>query len=116
MHSISFEASLGSLRQVLKKKIRAVGLKLHPDKCHFMQREVQFLRHKVRREGISTMSEKGQAVTVWPIPSYQKQLKSFLACPFTTRGLFKVLPVVLLLCFSSSRKTEACMDRTVPVP
>lgn len=77
VHGTSFEASLGSLRQVLAR-IRAAGLKLHLDKCHFMQREVRFLGHKVGGEGISTMGEKVQAVTDWPIPSNQKQLKSFL--------------------------------------
>uniref|UniRef100_A0A8C8DY55 ribonuclease H n=1 Tax=Oryzias sinensis TaxID=183150 RepID=A0A8C8DY55_9TELE len=77
VHGSSFEAALGSLRLVLTR-IRTVGLKLHPDKCHFMQREVFFLGHKVGGEGIGTMKEKVQAVTDWPTPTTQKQLKSFL--------------------------------------
>ncbi|KAJ8358109.1 hypothetical protein AAFF_G00032840 [Aldrovandia affinis] len=35
-----------ALRQVLER-IRAAGLKLHPEKCRFMQREVTFLGHRV---------------------------------------------------------------------
>ncbi|KAJ8358108.1 hypothetical protein AAFF_G00032830 [Aldrovandia affinis] len=38
-HGSSFEAALGALRQVLER-IRAAGLKLHPEKCRFMQREL----------------------------------------------------------------------------
>jgi len=77
VHGGSFKAALGSLRLVLSR-IRAAGLKLHPDKCHFMQREVYFLGHKVGGEGIGTVKEKVQAVTDWPTPTNQKQLKSFL--------------------------------------
>src|SRR4029434_8982330 len=54
------------------------GLKLHPDKCHFMQRQVTFLGHRVGREEISTVQDKVQAVADWPVPSTQKDLKSFL--------------------------------------
>lgn len=77
VHGSSFEAALGSLRQVLER-IRAAGLKLHPEKCHFVQREVSFLGHKVGGKGIGTMEEKVRAVTDWPTPINQKQLKSFL--------------------------------------
>ncbi|XP_034071053.1 uncharacterized protein LOC117545404 [Gymnodraco acuticeps] len=77
VHGSSFEAALGSLKVVLER-IRAAGLKLHPDKCHFLQREVTFLGHKVGGEGIGTLHEKVQAVTGWPNPRNQKQLKSFL--------------------------------------
>ena len=62
VHTSSFEAALGSLRLVLAK-IRATGLKLHPDKCHFMQWEVYFLGRKVGGEGIGTIKEKVQVVT-----------------------------------------------------
>lgn len=51
----------------------AAGLKLHPDKCHFMQRQV--LGHKVKDEGIGTLQEK---VRNWLVPGNQRQLTSFL--------------------------------------
>ncbi|KAJ8358025.1 hypothetical protein AAFF_G00042750 [Aldrovandia affinis] len=66
-HGSSFEAALGALRQVLER-IRAAGLKLHPEKCRFMQREVTFLGHRVGGEGIGTLKEKVQAITGWPTP------------------------------------------------
>ena len=76
-HGCSFDAALGSLRLVLER-VRAAGLKLHPAKCFFMQREVSFLGHTVGGEGISTLKDKVQAVADWPTPTNQKQLKSFL--------------------------------------
>ncbi|RVE62229.1 hypothetical protein OJAV_G00155100 [Oryzias javanicus] len=59
VHGDSFE-SLESLRKVLQR-IAAAGLKLHPDKCCFMKRELEFLGHKIGGEGISTLEEKVQA-------------------------------------------------------
>ena len=76
-HGSSFHSALESLRRVLER-IRATGLKLHPEKCHFMRREVQSLGHMVGGEGIGTMEAKVQAVADWPTSANQKQLKSFL--------------------------------------
>ena len=73
----SFKTALASLCQVLER-VAAAGLKLHPDKCHFLRREVTFLGHKVGGEGISTMEDKVQAIQDWPTPTDTRQLKSFL--------------------------------------
>ena len=76
-HGDSFESALASLRLVLGR-IKSAGLKLHPEKCHFLQREVSFLGHRVGAEGVGTLQEKVQAVADWPTPTNPKQLKSFL--------------------------------------
>ncbi|KAG7468788.1 Transposon Ty3-I Gag-Pol poly [Solea senegalensis] len=76
-HGGSFESALEALRRVLER-IRAAGLKLHPDKCHFMKREVSFLGHRVTGEGISTMADKVGMVRNWPTPANRRQLKSFI--------------------------------------
>jgi len=60
------------------ERVRAAGLKLHPAKCYFMQREVSFLGHTVGGVGISTLKDTVQAVADWPTSTNQKQLKSFL--------------------------------------
>ncbi|KAK6326890.1 hypothetical protein J4Q44_G00025350 [Coregonus suidteri] len=77
VHGTSFEGALGALRRVLER-ISGAGLKLHPEKCHFMQREVAFLGHQLGGEGISTMPDKVEAVRGWPIPRGKKEVKSFL--------------------------------------
>ncbi|KAJ8413752.1 hypothetical protein AAFF_G00082590 [Aldrovandia affinis] len=71
-HGSSFEAALGALWRVLER-VAAAGLKLHPEKSHFMRREVVFLGHKVGEEGISTMGDKVQAVRDWPTPTDHRQ-------------------------------------------
>ena len=76
-HGKSFQTALDSLRVVLGR-IAGAGLKLHPGKCRFMQREVEFLGHRVNGEGISTLEEKAQAIRDWPTPNNQRELKSFL--------------------------------------
>lgn len=89
-------------------RIWAGGLKLHPDKCHFMQREVWFLGQR-GWEGINTPSKKLQAVADWPTPVNQQK---FL-------GLSLVLPEIcsrfclysLLLCLNSCRKTGTSYGR-----
>ena len=77
VHGRSFEVALESLRRVLER-IRAAGLTLHPEKCHFMRREVTFLGHRLGAEGIGTMEDKVRAVEEWPTPRDQSQLKSFI--------------------------------------
>ena len=69
----SFDSALESLCWVIER-IHAAGLKLHPEKCQFMCREVLFLGHTVGREGISTMEEKVQAMADWLTLANQKQL------------------------------------------
>uniref|UniRef100_A0AAV2IZ97 Uncharacterized protein n=1 Tax=Knipowitschia caucasica TaxID=637954 RepID=A0AAV2IZ97_KNICA len=63
---------------VVLQGIAEAGLKLHPNKCCFMRRELEFLGHKVGGEGISTLEEKVQVVRDWPIPTNLRELKSFI--------------------------------------
>lgn len=67
----------GPPRWVLQR-ISAAGLKLHPDKCCFMTKELEFMGHRVGGEGISTLEEKVRAVRDWPVPTNLQELKSFI--------------------------------------
>lgn len=60
------------------QRIREAGLKLHPDKCRLLCREVTFLGHRVGGKGIGTTEEKVCAIREWPTPVDQRALKSFL--------------------------------------
>jgi len=77
VHGDSFQAALEALRRVLER-VAAAGLKLHPQKCSFMQREVTFLGHKLGGGGVGTMDDKVQTVKDWPTPNTVQDLKSFL--------------------------------------
>lgn len=74
VHGGSFHAALGALQRVLQR-ISVVGLKLHPDKCCFMRKELEFLGHRVGGEAISTLEEKVQAVRDWPVPTNLQELR-----------------------------------------
>ena len=67
VHGDSFESALKALRWVLER-VAAAGLKLHPQKCCFLRREVTFLDHRLGGRGTSTVDEKVQAVKDWPKP------------------------------------------------
>lgn len=73
VHGGSFHAALGALRRV-----SAARLNLHPDKCCFMRRELEFLGHRVGEGSISTVEEKVLTVRDWPAPTNLRELKSFI--------------------------------------
>ena len=60
------------------KRFRKFNLKLHPDKCEFLRREVQYLGHIITENGIKPDPSKISAVENFPIPLNVKNVKSFL--------------------------------------
>ncbi|KAK7919250.1 hypothetical protein WMY93_010534 [Mugilogobius chulae] len=103
VHGSSFEAALESLRQVLHR-ISEAGLKLHPNKCCFMRKELEFLGHKVGGEGISTLEEKVQAVRDWPTPTNLRELKSFIGLASYYRRFVRGFSCIAAPLFSLQRK------------
>ncbi|XP_058879681.1 uncharacterized protein LOC131737088 [Acipenser ruthenus] len=77
VHGPTFEQALENLRTVLQR-LETAGLKLHPDKCRFMQQEVYFLGHVVGQDGIKTDPSKINAVRQWARPANQRQLRGFI--------------------------------------
>jgi transposase InsO family protein len=59
-------------------RLRLHSLKLQPDKCEFLRKEVCYLGHRVTPEGIRPDERKVAAVRDFPLPSNTKQLKAFL--------------------------------------
>jgi len=59
-------------------RLRAQSLKLEPDKCEFLRKEVYFLRYKVTAEGVAMDERKVAAIRNYPVPNNTKQLKAFL--------------------------------------
>ena len=52
-------------------------LSLH--KCHFFKREIQYLGHRLSKEGVQPLHDKTEAISKIKNPSNKKELKSFLA-------------------------------------
>ncbi|CAG2216100.1 Retrovirus-related Pol polyprotein from transposon 17.6,Retrovirus-related Pol polyprotein from transposon 297 [Mytilus edulis] len=75
--SKTFNEHIEHLRDVFVK-LRDAGLKLHPQKCSFAQREINYLGHKVSNEGIAPDKSKIDAITQYPVPRKLKDLRAFL--------------------------------------
>jgi hypothetical protein len=73
----SFEEHLHNLWKVFQWFLGA-SLKLKPEKCHLLQKEVRYLGHVVSPEGISTDPEKLEAIRAWPTPKNKHDIRSFL--------------------------------------
>jgi transposase InsO family protein len=59
-------------------RLRLYTLKLQPDKCEFLRKEVCYLGHRVTPQGVRPDERKVAAVRNSPVPTCTKQLKAFL--------------------------------------
>lgn len=75
--SKTFEEMMANLRKVFLR-LRTANLKINPQKCSLLGREVKYLGHIVSERGISTDLEKISAAKDWPVPQNRKQLRSYL--------------------------------------
>ena len=75
--SENFEAHIKHLGQIFGR-IREANLKLKPNKCDFAAKEIKYLGHIISKHGIRTNPEKTQAVSTFPVPKCQKDVRSFL--------------------------------------
>ena len=81
----TFSHHLANLRVVFQR-LRAAKLKLSPQKCTLLQREVKFLGHVIGPSGVSTDPEKTKVVKTWPTPTNLSELRSFLGvCSYYRR-------------------------------
>lgn len=65
------------LREVFSR-FRKHNLKLQPDKCEFLRKEVNYLGHVITEEGCRPDPSKVEVIENFPRPENEKQLKSFL--------------------------------------
>jgi len=65
------------LRDVFRR-LRKYNLKLQPDKCEFLRKEVTFFGHKISECGVEPDARKVKSVKNFPRPNAVKQLKSFV--------------------------------------
>ena len=73
----TFDLHLCNLQKVFER-LKQADLKLHPQKCHFFQRQVQFLGHIISQDGISPDPEKTSKVAQWPVPTSAVEVQQFL--------------------------------------
>lgn len=73
----STEEHLKNLGKVLST-LQAAGIKLHPSKCFFMQSSVEYLGHRIDKEGLHPVQSKVDAIEMAPAPTNVDELRSFL--------------------------------------
>jgi len=59
-------------------RLRMHNLKLQPDKCEFLRKQVTYLGHRLITEGLLPDYDKLKAVREFPVPTNTRQLKGFL--------------------------------------
>ena len=114
VHAQSFQEELDRLRVVFDR-LRSANLKLNPKKCLLFQHGVNYLGHKIGRNGIKTDPAKVEAVENWPTPQNCSELRSFLGLCFYYRRFVKSLdeiaaPLHRLCCKKLWRRSCAVSD------
>lgn len=61
----------------LAERLRRANLKLQPDKCEFLRKEVTYLGHVISESGVKTDPKKIEAVKQFPRPRNAKNIKQF---------------------------------------
>ncbi|KAI4472232.1 hypothetical protein M0802_017030 [Mischocyttarus mexicanus] len=63
---------------LLMERIKTANLKLQPDKCEFLQKQVKYLGHVIGSNGVQPDPDKLSAVRKFPTPKTPKNIKQFL--------------------------------------
>jgi hypothetical protein len=88
IYSKTFEQHLEHLKHVFER-LRKAGLKLNPEKCFFIKKELSFLGYVISSEGIHTDPTKIDKVRDFPIPKNVTQLRGFLGLASYYRRFIK---------------------------
>jgi len=70
-HRIKFNKLAGRLRKA--------NLKLQPDKCEFLRKEINYLSHVISENNVKPDPQKIKAVKEFPRPRNSKNIKQFVA-------------------------------------
>ena len=60
------------------ERLKKANLTLKSSKCHFFQKQVEFLGHIVDQQGIHTDPKKIEAISNWSVPKRVKEVRAFL--------------------------------------
>ena len=77
VYSATLEEHIDRLENVFNR-LATSNLKIQPDKCEFLRKEVAYLGHVVTPEGIKPNPAKIEAVVNFPQPRNPKEIKQFL--------------------------------------
>ena len=86
--SNTFDEHLEYLRKIFNK-LRQANLKLQPEKCFFIKKELAFLGHIISKEGIKPDPAKIDKVQQYPVPKNLTQIRAFLGLASYYRRFIK---------------------------
>ena len=75
--SHSMEEHVEHFRELFRR-LADHDLVVSPGKCQFGKTQIEFLGHKVTKDGIKPLPEKVDAINAYPVPSTQDELRRFL--------------------------------------
>lgn len=75
--SKTFEEHLTHLEQIFSR-LRDSKLKLNPDKCDFGKSQIKYLGFILSANGVDVDKDRVKAVSEYPIPKTEKEIRSFL--------------------------------------
>ncbi len=110
---------LANLKEVLSR-INQAGLKLRAEKCQFQQDAVEYLGHRIDKDGLHPLDGKVKAIVSAPSPKNTTELKSFLGMVqyyqrFLPNLATTLAPLHRLLrkevCWSWSAREQEAFDR-----
>lgn len=94
------------LRQVFSA-IKKSGIKLSPNKCKFLKRQVKYLGHVISEKGLQTDPEKINKIADLPLPKFEHELVSFIGfCGYYRRFINKFSELTSPLEKICSKKTK----------
>jgi len=75
--STTFKENLQYLTSIFDR-LRSAGLKLKAKKCHVAKQQITYFGYIISSRGVEPDSKKLAAVTTYPTPCNNKQVKQFL--------------------------------------
>lgn len=77
IYSPTIHEHISRLTEVFNR-LRKANLKIQPDKCEFLRKEVAYLGHLITQNGVKPNPNKVDAIENFPEPQTPKDVKSFL--------------------------------------
>lgn len=77
IYSPTIHEHISRLTEVFKR-LRKANLKIQPDKCEFLRKEVAYLGHLITQDGVKPNPSKVDCILNFPVPKKSKDIQSFL--------------------------------------
>lgn len=77
VYSSTLDEHFKRLTEVFSRLLKS-NLKIQPDKCEFLRKEVSYLGHLITDKGVKPNPDKVRCIEKFPQPQNQKDIKSFL--------------------------------------